>query len=95
MKVFGWTLFSISLLVFIWKGLSLFVMFAKGIRYSLPTQIIGTIFLVCISIILAGVGWKLSHQKPKPKYLVCPNGCNITQAGSKFCGQCGTRLVQQ
>jgi hypothetical protein len=27
------------------------------------------------------------------KQLICPNGCNIKQEGSKFCGQCGSRLI--
>lgn len=93
MKASGWILFSVGLLVFIWKGIALFIMFVGGIGHYLPTEIIGAIFVVCIGIILTSVGWMLSHRKSKQ--LICPNGCNITQAGSKFCGQCGSKLIMK
>jgi hypothetical protein len=37
--------------------------------------------------------FKFTVEKPRSKLLVCPNGCNITQTGSKFCGQCGAKLI--
>ena len=33
------------------------------------------------------------YTKEQHQQLVCPNGCNIKQEGTKFCGQCGSRLV--
>lgn len=36
---------------------------------------------------------KTIDGKSKPKQLVCPNGCNVAQQGTNYCGRCGTRLI--
>ena len=38
---------------------------------------------------------KTIDDKTKPKQLVCPNGCNIVQQGTNYCGLCGARLIQK
>jgi uncharacterized membrane protein YiaA len=62
----------------------------KGIGYSMGAAI----FLILGILLYIKTGtMKTINDKTKSKQLVCPNGCNITQAGSKFCGQCGAKLV--
>lgn len=62
----------------------------KSIGYSIGAAI----FLILGIFLYIKTGKKKTiDDKTKPKQLVCPNGCNVTQAGSKFCGQCGSRLM--
>jgi len=34
-------------------------------------------------------------NKTKSQHFVCPNGCNVAQQGTNYCGLCGTRLVRK
>ena len=91
MRIFGWVVFAIGLIL----GLFLLPFVGKE-SYSadLSTTYVQvpywTLLLPSLCICL---GLWLGIRKTKRRSLVCPNGCNITQAGSKFCGLCGARLI--
>lgn len=57
------------------------------------TKHIGYAIGFTVLFLLPGILLYIKTGKTKLKQLVCPNGCAITQTGSKFCGQCGSRLV--
>jgi hypothetical protein len=94
MKIFGWTVFSI--------GIILGILLLPSIRnVSLVGDSIGgyvmidrsiPIALLLVPLALIIVGMFLGLSKPKPKQLICPNGCGIVQQGDNYCGQCGTLL---
>jgi uncharacterized membrane protein len=88
MRVIGWIGFFLGVCVVI-------IAIAIGLAAEDPWFGVGYRLglTAIISVPLLLIGWKVSH--PKKKCLVCPNGCNITQAGYKFCGQCGSRLVRR
>jgi hypothetical protein len=88
MRAFGWLGFFLGICVVI---LAIMLGLASGDPWSGVGLKLGQTSI--FSVPLMYFGWKAAH--PKRKYLVCPNGCNITQAGSKFCGQCGSLLVRR
>jgi len=47
------------------------------------------------AIILSAMETRNVARRPKIDTTVCPNGCNIPQAGSNFCGQCGNKLIRR
>lgn len=96
MRIFGWVIFSIGIILGLLllpsvRNVSLIGDPITGyvtIDRSVP---IGILFVPLVLIVI-GMWLGLSKAKTK-KQLVCPNGCNITQTGSKFCGHCGAQLI--
>jgi len=86
MKDFGWLVFCLGICVVI-------LAIMLGLVSEDPWSGVGLKLgqTLIFSVPLMYFGWRAAH--PKRKRLVCPNGCNITQAGSKFCGQCGAKLI--
>ena len=96
MRIFGWVVFAIGLILGLFllplvRNVSL-ISTAGGnviIDRSVPIWIL---FVPLICIIL---GLWLGLSKPKAKNLVCPNGCNVAQQGTNYCGLCGVRLIRK
>lgn len=95
MRIFGWVVFSIGILL----G---FLLLPSVRNVSLVGDPIGgyvtidqsvPILILLVPLILIIVGMWLGLSKTKTKSLVCPNGCKVIQTGSKFCGQCGAKLI--
>jgi hypothetical protein len=86
MRVVGWFGFFLGVCVVI-------VAIAMGLASKDPWFSVGYgIGLTSIiSVPLMYFGWRASH--PKKKRLVCPNGCNMVQEGTNYCGQCGAKLI--
>jgi hypothetical protein len=95
MRIFGWVVFVIGILL----GLLLLPLVRNVSLIGNPVTGYATldmsapIWILFVPLILIIVGMWLGMRKAKTKSLVCPNECNITQTGSKFCGQCGARLI--
>lgn len=65
-------------------------------RQSSDTEILGYIALTFLLVFLGGLFAILAaRRRTHPRRLVCPNGCNIAQEGTKYCGLCGARLIQE
>lgn len=88
MRILGWFCFCLGISITI-----LAVMVASVAPNSWFNMGRAFGFAIVFMLPLIILGWGLAHLKPK--HLVCPNGCNITQSGTKFCGQCGSRLVRR
>ena len=72
-------------------------------------EFVGILVLLGFLTLITGLAGKKTEEREKVRdakldellskldvlHLICPNGCNITQAGSNFCGQCGSRLIRR
>lgn len=92
MRIFGWVVFAIGLiLVVLLLPLMGDELVSTGYNIYTISRVPYWVMLFPLLCIIFGL-W-LGIRKTKTKNLVCPNRCNITQSGDKFCGACGARLV--
>ncbi|MGA7677330.1 MAG: hypothetical protein WCA51_03020 [Dehalococcoidia bacterium] len=64
------------------------------ITKAIGNSIGATVFLIPgIFLYRKAAKKKTIDDKTKLKQLVCPNGCNVVQQGTNYCGRCGTRLI--
>lgn len=94
MRIFGWVVFSIGIIL----GLLLLPLVRNVSLISTPGGYVMVdrsvpIWILFVPLICIILGLWAGIRKTKTKYLVCPNGCYITRAGSKFCGLCGAQLI--
>lgn len=89
MKKIGRTIFEVVVSLILWAlffiGILIIAIFSPSLAHFLWFGLIA---------ILAWVAyWGVKRRIQKPKQLICPNGCNLVQKGTNYCGRCGARLI--
>jgi hypothetical protein len=96
LKVMYIILSVIFLILTLIRGIGLiYGLSTGGINFMTVTEIISYVFWFFVVLFLGVLFAILAARRKTNRQLVCPNGCAITQTGSKFCGQCGSRLVRK
>jgi uncharacterized membrane protein len=89
MKKLGKTIFEVVAGLVLWAllfiGIFVIALFSPSLAHFLWFGLAALLSWVAY--------WGVKRSIQKPKQLICPNGCNVTQTGSKFCGQCGAKLI--
>lgn len=88
MRILGWFCFCLGISL---TALAVMVASVASNSWFNMGRAFGFAIVFMLPLIL--IGWGLAH--PKPKQVICPNGCKTVQQGTNYCGLCGARLIQK
>lgn len=89
MKGIGKTIFEVVISLILWAvlliGVFVIAIFSPSVAHF--------VWFGLVVLLSWTAYWGVKRSLQKPKQLICPNGCDIVQEGTNYCGHCGARLI--